>query len=109
MSGRFKLIYSQTSRDKIKKLHPLLKPVIKSKIEQIREESYSGKPLERELSGYFSIRSKRFRVIYKILHEEKLIQIHYVGHRKDIYEQFGDQIKQLINSCLGPDSLFDHT
>lgn len=96
MSGRFKLTYSETSRNQIQKLPPILKPVIKLKIEQIREAPYSGKYLERELSGYLSMRSKRYRIIYKILEEEKVVQIHYVGHRKDIYEQFGEQIRGLI-------------
>ena len=93
MSKKFRLLYSETSHNQIKKLHPHLRPVIKSKIEQIREDPYTGKFLERELSGYFSLRAKRYRIIYKILEEDKVIQIHYVGHRKDIYELFGEQIK----------------
>jgi mRNA interferase RelE/StbE len=96
MARNFSLIYSETSRNQIKKMHPHLRPLIKSKIEQIREEPYSGKFLERELSGYLSMRSKRYRIIYKIFEDEKVIQIHYVGHRKDIYEQFGEQIRGLI-------------
>ena len=47
-----------------------------------------GKVLERELSGYHSLRMRRFRVIYEIDHPNHVIQIHYVGHRKDIYEVF---------------------
>ena len=93
MARKFKLLYSETSRNQIKKLHPHLKPVIKSKIEQIREDPYTGKFLERELSGYLSLRAKRYRIIYKVLADEKVIQIHYVGYRKDIYELFGEQIK----------------
>jgi len=96
MARNFRLLYSETSRNQIKKLHPLLRPIIKSKIEEIRQEPYIGKFLEKELSGYFSLRAKRYRIIYKVLENEKVIQIHYVGHRKDIYELFGEQIKELI-------------
>ena len=95
MTREFKLLYSETSRIQIKKLHPHLKSVVKLKIEQIREDPYSGKYLERDLSGYLSIRAKRYRIIYKLLEEENVIQIHYVGHRKDIYELFGEQIREL--------------
>jgi mRNA interferase RelE/StbE len=95
MAGKFRLLYSETSRKQIKKLHPRLKPLIKSKIGQIREDPYIGKSLERELSGYHSIRTKRYRIIYRILEDKRIIQIYYVGHRRDIYELFGDEIRSL--------------
>ncbi len=93
MFGNFKLIYSETSRKQIKALHPTLRPVIKSRIEQIRDKPYSGKYLERELSGYLSLRVNRYRIIYKVKADIRLIEIHYVGRRKDIYECFNEQIK----------------
>jgi len=92
MAGKYKLLYSETSRRQIKKLHPRLKPLVKLKIEKIRAEPYKGKYLEKELSGYLSFRTNRYRIIYRILEEKGLIQIHYVGHRKDIYELFGQEI-----------------
>ena len=95
MAKKYRLLYSETSRKQVKKLHPRLKPVIKSKIEQIREDPFIGKSLERELSGYFSIRTKRYRIIYRILEDKRIIQIYYVGHRRDIYELFGDEIRNL--------------
>jgi mRNA interferase RelE/StbE len=94
MARKFRLLYSETSRNQIKKLHPHLRPVIKSKIEHIRENPYSGKFLEKELSGYLSLRAKRYRIIYKILEDEKVLRIHYVGRRKDIYELFGEQLRE---------------
>ena len=95
MAKKYRLLYSETSRKQIKKLHPRLKPAIKSKIEQIREDPFIGKSLERELSGYFSVRTKRYRIIYRILEDKRIIQIYYVGHRRDIYELFGDEIRNL--------------
>ena len=95
MAKKYRLLYSETSRKQVKKLHPRLKPVIKSKIEQIREDPFIGKSLERELSGYFSLRTKRYRIIYRILEDKRIIQIYYVGHRRDIYELFGDEIRNL--------------
>ena len=95
MARKYRLLYSETSRKQVKKLHPRLKPVIKSKIEQIREDPFIGKSLERELSGYFSVRTKRYRIIYRILEDKRIIQIYYVGHRRDIYELFGDEIRNL--------------
>ena len=84
----YQLLYSETSRKQNRKLHPQIKPVVKSKIEKLQENPFSGKWLEKELSGYLSMRAKRFRVIYKIRDNDQTVEIYYVGHRKDIYELF---------------------
>ena len=73
-------------------MHPQVKPVVKSKIEGLQENPFSGKWLEKELSGYLSIQAKRFRVIYKIIDNDQIVEIHYVGHRRDIYELFKEVI-----------------
>ena len=86
------LVYLETSRKQIRRLHPQIKPVLKSKIEKLRENPFLGKWLERELSGYLSVRAKRFRVIYKIKNNDQTVEIHHVGHRKDIYELFKEAI-----------------
>ena len=88
----YKLLYSQTSMKQIRNLHPQIKPVVKSKIEKLQENPFDGKGLEKELSGYWSMRAKRFRIIYKIRDYDQTIEIHYVGHRKDIYELFKEAI-----------------
>ena len=88
----YQLLYSETSRKQIRKLHPQIKPVVKSKIEKLQENPFSGKLLEKELSGYLSMHAKRFRVIYKIQDNDQSVEIHYVGHRKDIYELFKEAI-----------------
>jgi mRNA-degrading endonuclease RelE of RelBE toxin-antitoxin system len=82
----YRLLYSETSREQIRSLHPQIKSSIKAHIQKLRDNPYSGKPLEKELSGYHSLRTKRFRIIFKIDHDKKIVQIHYVGHRKDVYE-----------------------
>ena len=95
MARKYKLIYSETSVKQIKKIHPQLKHVVKSKIEQIGENPYIRKFLQRELSGYLSCRVNRYRIIYKIVEDKRVIQIFYVGHRRDIYEIFGEEIRNL--------------
>jgi len=88
----YKLLYSETSMKQIRKLHPQIKPVVKSKIEKLQENPFDGKELENELSGYLSIPAKRLRIIYKIRSDDQAVEIHYVGHRKDIYELFKEAI-----------------
>ena len=88
----YKLLYSETSMKQIRKLHPQIKPVVKSKIEKLQENHFDGKGLEKELAGYLSMRAKRFRIIYKIRGDDQAVEIHCVGHRKDIYELFKEAI-----------------
>jgi mRNA-degrading endonuclease RelE of RelBE toxin-antitoxin system len=88
----YQLLYSETSRKQIRKLHPQIIPVVKSKIEKLQENPFYGKRLERELSGYLSIGAKRFRVIYKIRENDQTVEIHFVGHWKDIYELLKEAI-----------------
>ena len=98
MVEKFKLIYSETCINQIKKPHPYLKPIVKAKIEFISANPYMGKLLEKELSGYLSFRAKRYRIIYKVEEDTKTIEIHYIGLRKDIYETFGEQLRKLKGS-----------
>ncbi len=88
----YRLLYSETSREQIKSFHPQIKPIVKSQINTLKDNPYVGKVLERKLSGYYSLRLKRFRVIYEIDHKNHIVRIHYVGHRKDIYEIFRNSL-----------------
>ena len=75
-------------------LHPEAKKLIKASLEELRQNSYLGDDLQQELSGFKSYKIKRYRVLYDINEEEEVIQVYYVGHRRDVYEQFRD----LLNS-----------
>ena len=41
--------------------------------------------LKGELSGLFKIREGDYRIIYQIIHKEKTLVIHVIGHRREIY------------------------
>lgn len=87
----YRLLFSETSRNQIITLHPELKSIIRSRLEMLREDPFKGKRLERELSGYCSLRAKRFRIIYKLNAAEKIIEIHYIGHRKNVYDLLAER------------------
>ena len=50
----------------IRNLHPHLKKKVKSSLQTIVSDPYSGKPLRDELDGLRSFRVGRFRIIYRI-------------------------------------------
>ena len=77
------------------KLHPENKKLIKSALQELRQAPYSGQDLEEELSGFKSFKSKRYRIVYKVNEEEHSVEVYFIGHRKDIYEQFKRLLNQL--------------
>ena len=93
MSPPFRLLYSETCRKQIRSLPPQVKPAIKSRIEEIAGNPLMGKLLERELSGYIALRVNRYRVIYKIQESDGVVEVHFVGRRRDIYELFGEYLR----------------
>ena len=44
-----------------------------------------GKPLLGELEGWHSARRGEYRIIYEIFEEERVVLIHRVQHRRDVY------------------------
>jgi mRNA interferase RelE/StbE len=90
----YDLGYAAVCRQQILGLGPSLKPTVKRAIEQLAKEPYAGKRLERELSGYWSLRAKRYRIIYRINEGARTVEVHYIGHRKDIYEVFTEELRR---------------
>jgi len=75
-----------------RELERLVKPVARriaerinwlaANLDDIRPEPYKG-----DLAGLYKFRVGDYRVIYQILHDEKVIVIHQVGHRSEIYRK----------------------
>ncbi|MBW1981238.1 MAG: type II toxin-antitoxin system RelE/ParE family toxin [Deltaproteobacteria bacterium] len=91
----FRIRFTAEAARLISKLHPENKKLIKAALRELREAPYSGHDLQEELAGFKSFKSKRYRIIYRVNDDEQFIEIYYVGHRKDIYEQFRELLDQL--------------
>jgi len=72
----------------LSKLHPENKKLIKAGLNDLRENPYLGNDLAQDLSGFKSYKIKRYRVLYDVNEEEGVIQVYYIGHRRDVYERF---------------------
>lgn len=77
------------------KLHPENKKLIKLALNELSQEPYSGHDLQEELAGFKSYRSKKYRILYRVNEDDYIIEIYYIGHRKDVYEQFRRLLNQL--------------
>ena len=79
----------------LSKLHPENKKLIKKAINELRQNPFSGDDLQEELGGFKSYKSKRYRILYNINEDENVIQVYYIGHRRDVYDQFRLLLKKL--------------
>lgn len=50
-------------------------------------DAIKPKPLTGELIGLYKLRKGNYRVVYEILHDEKVILVHCIGHRREIYRK----------------------
>ena len=44
-----------------------------------------GKPLRRELAGYWSARRGAYRIVYSIDAEQRIVRVVRIEHRADVY------------------------
>jgi addiction module RelE/StbE family toxin len=91
----FKMRFTPEASRLLAKIHPENKKMIRHSLNGLREDPYIGNQLSGELSGFRSLKVKRYRVVYGIHEEENLIDILYVGHRREIYEQFRTLLTKL--------------
>lgn len=71
----------------LKKLHPIVKSQIRTGLNAVLMDPFSGKALKDELQGLRSFRVKRYRIIYRIPSEKRYIEIVAIGPRSIIYEE----------------------
>jgi mRNA interferase RelE/StbE len=75
----------QTVRDLIRHLHPQIKRKVRAALNDILDDPNCGKPLERELKGYWSLRISRYRIVYRP--DKAGAEIVAIGPRGPIYEE----------------------
>lgn len=74
------------------KLPPETKKAAREALRLLAENPELGKELQAELAGFRSYRFLRYRIVYKVAPEKKVIVVWALGHRKDIYENFSEQL-----------------
>ena len=75
-----------------KELAKLSKPIAQKVVKRIRWlgenlEHINPTPLKGQMSDFYKLRTGDYRVLYEILHDEKEVVIHLIGHRKNIYRK----------------------
>jgi mRNA interferase RelE/StbE len=52
-------------------------------------DDINPEPLKGRLRGLYKLREGDYRVAYEILRRERLIIVHFIGHRREIYKLKG--------------------
>jgi mRNA interferase RelE/StbE len=73
-----------------KKLNPDIRRAAKAALKELTLDPYQGKELQAELSGFWSFRFLRYRLIYKVDIRQKIIVVWAIGHLRDIHETLGE-------------------
>jgi len=86
--------FTPQARHLLKELPPGVKAALRALTDKLLTNPYLGKPLQKELSGYYSVRHSHYRVIYCVQKEKKWVIIEYVGLRNRVYELFSEFLKR---------------
>ena len=73
-------------------LPPAIKRDAKQALRILSRDPHAGEPLEKELRGLWKFRIRSFRVVYRIVTEERLIRVMAVESRETVY----DTVRRLI-------------
>jgi mRNA interferase RelE/StbE len=84
----FRVRFTPEAARCISRLHPDQKKIVGDALDQLRREPYAGDDLQEELIEFKSFKPKRFRIIYSVDNDNGVVQVFYVGHRRDVYDQF---------------------
>lgn len=73
-------------------LDRLSKPIAQRMLKKIKWlaehfDQVKHEPLTGNLKGLYKLRAGDYRVVYSFSNDPQLITIHFVGHRRNIYEQ----------------------
>ena len=71
----------------VRRLHPNLERKVRASLATLSRDPHAGKSLREELEGLRSLRVGRLRIIFRILNEERTVEIVVIGPRTNIYEE----------------------
>ena len=78
-----------------KKFSPEIKKAAKAALKELAQNPFLAKELQAELSGFWSYKFLRYRIVFKVDAMEKVIVVWAIGHRRDIYETLSNHLLNL--------------
>lgn len=84
----YKINFSQQGKKSLQSIDREIGQRILDKLKWLAENinDVNPLPLHGRLSGLYKLTVGDYRVIYELNHNEKVITVHKIGHRRDIYK-----------------------
>lgn len=84
----YKLDFTDEGRSALASLDKIVAQRVLDKLKWFLQNigAVNFKPLDGNLSGLYKLRVGDWRVIYEVNHNDKVVTVHKVGHRKEIYK-----------------------
>jgi mRNA interferase RelE/StbE len=79
--------YTPEAAERIRKLHPLIKKEVREGVRSLLDNPLLGYVLHDELAGYWSLRVRGYRIIFRPNDDESTVDVVYVGPRRSVYEE----------------------
>lgn len=82
------MIFSPAARRDMQRVPPRIVPAIVEFVygDLSKNPRRVGKPLERELAGFYSARRGPYRILYSIDDGRIVVEVLRVDHRSDVYQ-----------------------
>ena len=90
---RFSIHYRPVAASILRNLAPEAKTAVRRGIDELIKDPFLGKELGGQLAGFRSHRARRYRIIYRIDETGRLLDVYYVGLRRDVYEAFAELLR----------------
>lgn len=87
---KFRVFSHPKAFEFLEKLDKYIKKRIKKKIKKLEKYPKKGKRLR--YSRFWSLRIGNYRAVYEIKKDEKQVVVLFVGHRKNVYDDFSKML-----------------
>ena len=81
-----KVALSKDAQKQYERLPKAQQAKVLKKILGLEQNPNSGKKLEGELRGFFSLRAWPYRILYEINKSKQIIEVHKIAHRQCAYK-----------------------
>ncbi len=96
--ARFQISVPPHIADVLTHLSPTVKRDAKQALRILSEDPHAGEALEKELRGLWKYRIRSFRIVYRLIPGQRLIQVMGIGSRNTIY----DTIRAALHVSTSP-------
>lgn len=88
MRRAFEVRLQPEAADQLQALDPKVRRQVREKLLWLGDhaEEIRHLPLHRELSGLCKRRVGNYRIVYQVVMDDRILIVHRIGHRKDVYD-----------------------